>query len=376
MSEAHGGRDTGLALGGGGPPAGPAPTHLLTMARGVAEAIPQRLLPALRAMGITTCVLPGRGLGLTFEGPVPAFLSSDPFRLAELSLPEPVAEPPAPAEESPPDKHASVEPEEPVEPEAASLPVEEEAPADEASACSPEPRTEDLQEPSLVAPEQRNLPEAPPDAWAERFAAIEAAVTAVTEALATQAQAQADLSAQGARLEQLVTALGNRPLPTLNLTAQHKSFAAFGTAMASFMSRMEAFLEREEQTRARFLSEVSDLLRCATGPASSDSSGSVELDAMSRALAAVTEELSQTRAAPQLGELMMTIGALTQYQERILALLMRHDEVPDTRMQAAQEQFLRDIRVVIAELLAENRRAVLSGTTAGPGESLRRFQEG
>ncbi|EKX59855.1 hypothetical protein D516_0213 [Rhodobacter sp. AKP1] len=375
MSEAHGGRDTGLALGGGGPPVGPTPTHLLTMARGVAEAIPQRLLPALRAMGITTCVLPGRGLGLTFEGPVPAFLSSDPFRLAELPLPEPVAEPTAPAEDAPSDEPAPVKPEEPVEPEAASLPVEE-APADGASSCSPEPRTEDLQEPSFEAPEQGNLPEAAPDAWAERLAAIETAVTAVTEALATQAQAQADLSAQGARLEQLVTALGNRPLPTLNLTAQHKSFAAFGTAMASFMSRMEAFLEREEQTRARFLSEVSDLLRCATGPASADSSGSVELDAMSRALAAVTEELSQTRAAPQLGELMTTIGALTQYQERILALLMRHDEVPDTRMQAAQEQFLRDIRVVIAELLAENRRAALSGSTAGPGESLRRFQDG
>ncbi|WP_041670387.1 hypothetical protein [Cereibacter sphaeroides] len=375
MSEAQGSRDTGLALGSGGPPAGPAPTHLLTMARGVAEAIPQRLLPALRAMGIITCVLPGRGLGLTFEGPVPAFLSSDPFRLAELPLPEPVAEPTAPAEDAPSDEPAPVKPEEPVEPEAASLPVEE-APADGASSCSPEPRTEDLQEPSFEAPEQGNLPEAPPDAWAERLAAIETAVTAVTEALATQAQAQADLSAQGARLEQLVTALGNRPLPTLNLTAQHKSFAAFGTAMASFMNRMEAFLEREEQTRARFLSEVSDLLRGATGPASSDSSGSLELEAMSRALAAVTEELSHSRAAPQLGELMTTIGALTQYQERILALLLRHDEVPDTRMQAAQEQFLRDIRVVIAELLAENRRAALSGSTAGPGESLRRFQDG
>ncbi|AZB65917.1 hypothetical protein EBL87_19555 [Cereibacter sphaeroides] len=375
MSEAHGSRDTRLALGGGGPPAGPAPTHLLTMARGVAEAIPQRLLPALRAMGITTCVLPGRGLGLTFEGPVPAFLSSDPFRLAELSLPEPVAEPPAPAEESPPEEPAPVEPEEPVDPEAACSSAEE-TPADEVEAGAPEPRAEDPEQPSLEAPEPESVPDAPSGAWAERLAAIETAVTAVTEALATQAQAQADLSAQGARLEQLVTALGNRPLPTLNLTAQHKSFAAFGTAMASFMSRMEAFLEREEQTRARFLSEVSDLLRSATGPASSDGSGSVELDAMSRALAAVTEELSQTRAAPQLGELMTTIGALTQYQERILALLMRHDEVPDTRMQAAQEQFLRDIRVVIAELLAENRRAALSGTTAGPGESLRRFQEG
>ncbi|ODM44616.1 hypothetical protein [Cereibacter johrii] len=375
MSEAQDGRDTGLALGTGGPPAGPAPTHLLTMARGVAEAIPQRLLPALRAMGIITCVLPGRGLGLTFEGPVPAFLSSDPFRLAELPLPEPTAEPAeiaAPAEEEAPTEPAPVEQEESIEPEAAS-PSEEEAPADEIHADAPEPWAEDPEDSPLETPEQGNLPEAPPDGWAERLAAIE---TAVAEALARQAQAHADLAAQGARLEEMVTALGNRPLPTLNLTAQHKSFAAFGTAMASFMTRMEAFLEREEQTRARFLSEVSDLLRSVTGSASPDSSGSVELDAMSRALTAVTEELSQSRTAPHLGELTTTLGALTQYQERILALLLRHDEVPDTRMQAAQEQFLRDIRVVIAELLAENRRAALSGSTAGPGDSLRRLQDG
>ena len=395
---------------------GAGPTHLLTMARGAPDAIPQRLVPALKAMGISTCELPGQGLGLSFDGEVLAFLTRDPFCLTELPTesvaeaaePEPpadmtddeaLADPDDPlgaegvAEEDPgqfenvfdsepesdsepevspeppialdsdPEPEVDHSPEENVDPEEDLL-AEEEMLADE-DRLAEEPSPDDSHaEPSVEEPEPEPAPTSAAQSFPDldllndRLARIEAAMEA-QGALVSGVLARMD--ERSARIEDAITALATRPAPALNLTAQQRSFAAFGAAMATFQSRIGAFADRIEEGQARFVGEIQTLLQ-AEKPAAiapEPSSHDIEVQALSMALSAISEELAAARS-PSIAELSTTLEAVTVAQDRVVSMLLQMNEVPDTRIQAAQEEFLRDIRVIIAELLAENRRAAVA----------------
>lgn len=398
------------------------PTHLLTMTRGAAEAVPERLISALRAMGIPARMLPGRGLGLVLADAVPEFLQRDPFHVSALDPEaettaadappaglEPVADdtppvlPEATADDAPPAGPAATADDTPPAGPAATAPLFLRSPIP-AAAPDPAEAGEAVADPDAVpearpagtgetdgsedgatedagaeVPETEPEPDAAPGLRADKAdrilerldllefllsedrpvadsgpqAALEARMARIEDRLGAGETALAEGLA---RIEAAVSHLARRPPPTFDLTAQQRGFAAFGTAMATLQSRLEAVAARIESGQAAMIAELK--AGAADGTPAVPAERGVEIEALSSLVTVLSDQLAAAhRPADPAPVLAPLLDGLRLTQERIAATLSQMQELPDTRMQAAQEDFLRSVRLIIAELLAEHRRA-------------------
>ncbi|ARE42215.1 Outer membrane protein and related peptidoglycan-associated (lipo)protein [Rhodovulum sp. P5] len=493
------------------------------MTRGAPEAVPPHALRALKAMGVTTIEMDGRGIGLIFSGDIPNFLKLDPFKLTplesettevaepeaddadialedapedEIALDDAPAEPDLAAEapdladaeevvledeavaedgafepdlheeeeavaeapedasdtdivadETLPEAEAADEPapmwddaaeapeaawdeaDDTTEAEAEDTPlpeventadlaaetaaeaetgIEADEPLDmaaedavEAEAAEAEAEAEDVSEPEPefeieAEVEETPEPEAPADVAAmpdtaandavtERLDRIEAMLTALQDqpaaapaegqderlsqleaGLTRLLEQQSDLTERMAGLDSLFDRLqsglddvAKRPIPTPDLSAQQRSFAAFGTALGNFQKRVEALADRMEDdhvAQTASIAETLERMQAADGHGTADAG--VEVEALSQVVTALSEDLVAARESNGGNEgLLKAVQELHETQDRLTAMLGQLLEKPDNSVHAAQEQFLRDVRVIIAELLAEGRRA-------------------
>jgi hypothetical protein len=449
------------------------PTHLLTMTRGAPDAVPDRVVVALHAMGIKTRDLEGRGLGLAFVDDIPEFLRRAPFQLdllAQISDAPEAGEGSAasaadcaneadPAEAGDPvgaaamtgaPDAASAEAvdddsgafddagEQPVpngagddlEPAApclddgedgaglaqmpdlaqtredgprirvvesadpADLPEPEEAMAAPAAEADPAagPKDDSAADPAadpqsgaplgaridrimdrlelieFMLSEQRASAESAPSLDAgrdfeSRLDAIEAALAKVGRVEAQVAQGFSRLASFFQRTEDALADLTARPAPVADIADPPFGPDDLDTAIGIVLERIDALAGSMEAGQAGVLGEMRGLLSridahldagdAEDGPAVS---ASVEAEAMASVITALSEQLIAARGAASHGETSAVLEGLASTQEGIVSMISQLLERPDTRLQASDHESLRDLRILVAELLAENRR--------------------
>jgi hypothetical protein len=447
-----------------------APTHLLTMTRGAPDAVPDRVVVALNAMGIKVQVLEGRGLGLAFFEDVPEFLRRAPFRLellADLSdRPEPGAEPatggaaaalPGAPEAGEDDGGASDhagplsvpnggcdaldaaaaclddDDDEASEAEAglaqrpdpagaeedgaqirvvengglADLPEPEEAQAAPVAAAglAADPQADAafgeridrimdrLELIEFMLAEQRGSAESAPSPEAGRD--LETRLDGIEEALAQIPRVEARLADGFSHFESLfqraedaLADLTARPAPAADLADRPLGPADLDVVLGTVLERIDALAGRIEDGRAEMLgdmgarldridavagrleagqaeilgdirerfSQIDARLDAADTENAAAVSASVEAEAMASVITALSEQLVAARGATAQGETGAVLESLAATQEGIVSMITQLLERPETRFQASDHESLRDLRILVAELLAENRR--------------------
>lgn len=178
------------------------------------------------------------------------------------------------------------------------------------------------------------------------------------------AETSARTATEVSTLTNRVEALARRPAAVPDLTAQHRSFAAFGTALSVTLARFEAVADGLAQRLDRVTTQPAPIDASAAGeealptpeakngtpPVAAALEGEMAVLARrietlanvlgTRAKGVDPEDLAQTSA-----RLETVCGRLTDALEEISS---------DTR--ALHEDSLRDLRLAVAEIAAENRR--------------------
>ena len=173
------------------------------------------------------------------------------------------------------------------------------------------------------------------------------------------AEMDARLTGLADRIEARLADLASRPVPTPNLTAQHRSFAAYNPALSSFLKRMEAMLDAAKEEGAARLAKLEE--RIASLEARLSVSNEADANPLEPVVKTLSERvvrmsLSTAPAAAPDPEMRALLERMAEAQERVDGRLAEALEIPTARFLSGQEEFLRDLRVVIAELLAESRR--------------------
>jgi hypothetical protein len=193
-------------------------------------------------------------------------------------------------------------------------------------------------------------------AQAQRSDAVESRLDGIVQALdAVAAEARIRSDALLAALEGAM----RRPMPAPDLTMQHRSFAGFATAL-------QVTLDRLDDAAARILGGFAtvtgrlDALEARITPADRPSAAAdpgagdvaTALGALCERIGALTGALavpSQRTGEPDIGALTMRLDALG-------AVLSASVEDAVQGNRAAMEETLRDLRLAVAEIAAENHR--------------------
>jgi hypothetical protein len=133
--------------------------------------------------------------------------------------------------------------------------------------------------------------------------------------------------------------------------------------MGARLDRIDAVAGRLEAGQAEILgdirerfSQIDARLDAADTENAAAVSASVEAEAMASVITALSEQLVAARGATAQGETGAVLESLAATQEGIVSMITQLLERPETRFQASDHESLRDLRILVAELLAENRR--------------------
>jgi len=117
--------------------------------------------------------------------------------------------------------------------------------------------------------------------------------------------------------------------------------------------------ESLEAGQARVVEEMRLLVGSDAPDDAGVGAGRIEVEAMSSVVAALSDQLAAARGTPR-DDLAPILDALAGTQERIVSMLADLAERPETRVQEMHDKFMRDVRILFAELIAEDRRATVA----------------
>lgn len=184
------------------------------------------------------------------------------------------------------------------------------------------------------------------DAAEARLRTLERAVDDMTTA--TEAGRMAVLEA--------LDRVSQRPPPAPDLTLQHRSFAGFATALQTTLDRFETsvgtILERLDGVTERVAALEDGLVRSGEDTPSQPARGlDISVAALSDRISTLAEVLG-TRHQPELQEITVVSARLEQMGSLLSTVL----EEAGKSNPGSIDETLRDLRMTIAEIAAENRR--------------------